>query len=394
MIPRAAHRAGDVRLRRRDPRRGEPLVPRARAGCRTPGARCSRKGRRTSGGPPTWRPCRARIAIVVLGVQPARRRAARSPLFRAAAGAADARRAARRRKSTTGGEGRTPRRPSAARNGHGAGGTPPAISLAAPRGSKGRPSMRTKLTSLLVLASALLPAALARAGQPEATVGATAAAPAATADPNLDRGFLLPTAMTQPKGTLTYNNYELLLHGVTYGITDNLQVSATVLSPISSRRCPSTGPPPSRRGYRDGATAPRAPGQPRATATVRRRQGTPISSPAGGGAARQPVPARRLLVAALGQRHLSAGPHRRRDRLVCSSTAPRWSTGWGPREAARRGDLGRGPRPGRGFDNAPGVLASYGVRFYPSTSRATSASSSRSPRATTTALTSCSASRS
>jgi hypothetical protein len=54
----------------------------------------------------------------------------------------------------------------------------------------------------------------------------------AAPDPNADRGFLLPTAMTQPAGSITYYNYELLLHGVTYGITDRVQVSGTVLSPI------------------------------------------------------------------------------------------------------------------------------------------------------------------
>lgn len=38
--------------------------------------------------------------------------------------------------------------------------------------------------------------------------------------------------MTQPAGSLTYNNYELLLHGFTYGITDHVQASVTALSPI------------------------------------------------------------------------------------------------------------------------------------------------------------------
>ena len=38
--------------------------------------------------------------------------------------------------------------------------------------------------------------------------------------------------MTQPAGSLTYNNYELLLHGLTYGVTDNVQASVTVLAPI------------------------------------------------------------------------------------------------------------------------------------------------------------------
>jgi len=66
-------------------------------------------------------------------------------------------------------------------------------------------------------------------------VKATPASPAAggtSADPNIDRGFLLPTAMTQPAGSVTYNNYELLLHGVSVGFTDRVQGSITVLSPI------------------------------------------------------------------------------------------------------------------------------------------------------------------
>ena len=70
---------------------------------------------------------------------------------------------------------------------------------------------------------------------PEDVVTGTPDAPSARAtatDPNIDRGFLLPTAMTQPAGSVTYNNYELLLHGITYGITDRVQVSVTVLSPI------------------------------------------------------------------------------------------------------------------------------------------------------------------
>ena len=70
---------------------------------------------------------------------------------------------------------------------------------------------------------------------PEDVVKGTPASPSAGAtatDPNIDRGFLLPTAMTQPAGSITYNNYELLLHGITYGITDRVQASVTVLSPI------------------------------------------------------------------------------------------------------------------------------------------------------------------
>ena len=70
-------------------------------------------------------------------------------------------------------------------------------------------------------------------GEAPSTVVKGPAAPVpAASDPNIDRGFLLPTAMTQPARSLTYNNYELLLHGFTYGITDRVQTSVTVLSPI------------------------------------------------------------------------------------------------------------------------------------------------------------------
>ena len=67
---------------------------------------------------------------------------------------------------------------------------------------------------------------------PATVTAGPVARPAAAADPNIDRGFIQPTAMTQPKGSLTYNNYELVLHGLTYGITDNLQTSVTVMAPL------------------------------------------------------------------------------------------------------------------------------------------------------------------
>jgi hypothetical protein len=80
------------------------------------------------------------------------------------------------------------------------------------------------------------PAAAQQLQQTDAEVASGAAAPAAGAslDPNIDRAFIQPTAMTQPAGSVTYNNYELLLHGVTYGITDDVQATLTVLSPITS----------------------------------------------------------------------------------------------------------------------------------------------------------------
>lgn len=100
--------------------------------------------------------------------------------------------------------------------------------------------MRTLHFALLaiVLSTTHLSRAHAEEEDPSDAVvakGLPPAAPAAPAkDPNLDRGFVLPTAMTQPARSVTYNNYELLLHGVTYGITDRIQASVTALSPITS----------------------------------------------------------------------------------------------------------------------------------------------------------------
>ena len=92
----------------------------------------------------------------------------------------------------------------------------------------------TVVTAATTLASTSEARAQAAAGGAPQIVSATPApaAAATSSDPNIDRGFLLPTAMTQPAGSITYNNYELLLHGVTYGITDRVQTSVTVLSPI------------------------------------------------------------------------------------------------------------------------------------------------------------------
>jgi hypothetical protein len=99
----------------------------------------------------------------------------------------------------------------------------------------------TRIAFVVVTASATLVSVAKAHAQgadptsPPEMVSAAPATPAARAtsgDPNIDRGFLLPTAMTQPAGSITYNNYELLLHGLTYGITDHVQASVTVLSPI------------------------------------------------------------------------------------------------------------------------------------------------------------------
>jgi hypothetical protein len=98
-----------------------------------------------------------------------------------------------------------------------------------------------KMTSCLaVLAATLLPvAAFADEGDDDAPTIASASSGTRPGvdegqlrDPNIDRGFLLPTAETQPAGSISYNMYELLFHGVTYGVTDNLHVSGTVTVPL------------------------------------------------------------------------------------------------------------------------------------------------------------------
>jgi hypothetical protein len=95
---------------------------------------------------------------------------------------------------------------------------------------------RTSLVALslfVTLAWSRVASAAPDGEAPATIVGAPSTqAPEVAADPNIDRGFLLPTAMNQPAGSATYNNYELLLHGFTYGITDRVQGTVTVLSPI------------------------------------------------------------------------------------------------------------------------------------------------------------------
>ncbi len=105
--------------------------------------------------------------------------------------------------------------------------------------------MTNRISLLLLVPAVVTTSTTAAWAAPTATDAAAPAAvivqqPAsptspAAADPNIDRGFLQPTALTQPAGSLTYNNYELLLHGLTYGITDRVQVSATVLAPLVSQ---------------------------------------------------------------------------------------------------------------------------------------------------------------
>jgi hypothetical protein len=86
--------------------------------------------------------------------------------------------------------------------------------------------------TLVTATSAAWAAPFSDAEVPPTVVRSPVAQVPAAADPNIDRGFIQPTAMTQPAHSLTYNNYELVLHGLTYGITDHLQASVTVMAPL------------------------------------------------------------------------------------------------------------------------------------------------------------------
>lgn len=52
-------------------------------------------------------------------------------------------------------------------------------------------------------------------------------------DANIDRTILMPTAQTQPKGSVAFHDYELFLMAVSYGVTDNVQLTATTLVPLA-----------------------------------------------------------------------------------------------------------------------------------------------------------------
>jgi hypothetical protein len=98
------------------------------------------------------------------------------------------------------------------------------------------PILAMILTSIPALAAAdelsekLAP--VAAAPEASATAQAAPATDARQEDPNIDRMFLLPSAETQPAGSVSFNDYELLLMGVTYGVTDDLQITGTALAPI------------------------------------------------------------------------------------------------------------------------------------------------------------------
>lgn len=97
--------------------------------------------------------------------------------------------------------------------------------------------MRLTTPLALALAAAATVPATRAAAQPAVTIAAPTPPPSpsssVSADPSIDRGFLLPTAETQPAGSVTFFDHELIAAGVSLGVTDDLQLSATTLVPIA-----------------------------------------------------------------------------------------------------------------------------------------------------------------
>ena len=53
-------------------------------------------------------------------------------------------------------------------------------------------------------------------------------------DPHIDRAVILPTGQTQPAGSWSFYDYELLLTGLSYGVTDNVQIGVHTIVPVTS----------------------------------------------------------------------------------------------------------------------------------------------------------------
>jgi hypothetical protein len=88
--------------------------------------------------------------------------------------------------------------------------------------------------SLAGSAAALAQPSATEVEPPDETVVVSAADPGVLADVNADRAWLSPTALTQPKGSWAFNDYELFFVGATYGVTDSFQISATTMVPITT----------------------------------------------------------------------------------------------------------------------------------------------------------------
>jgi hypothetical protein len=65
-------------------------------------------------------------------------------------------------------------------------------------------------------------------------VAPTTVDPGTLEDANAGRVAIMPTALTPPKGAFSFEDWELFLISASYGVTDNLVISATTMVPITS----------------------------------------------------------------------------------------------------------------------------------------------------------------
>ncbi len=84
---------------------------------------------------------------------------------------------------------------------------------------------------VLALLSAQSPA---EADEPTAAPPADSVAARRESDAAIDRNILLPSAEIGPAGEITFNSYELILAGLSYGFTDRTQGTLTLLLPITT----------------------------------------------------------------------------------------------------------------------------------------------------------------
>jgi hypothetical protein len=82
------------------------------------------------------------------------------------------------------------------------------------------------------IALAAAPPARAEAASPAQTLAVAPSAPTPRApddDPQADRGVLMPTATTHPRGTLFVSDYDVLVVQIGYAVTDDTQLSLTAV---------------------------------------------------------------------------------------------------------------------------------------------------------------------
>ena len=89
--------------------------------------------------------------------------------------------------------------------------------------------MKYGLLQRVVIAFVLVVPLWATAGSAHAQ---SASAAARSRDASIDRGLVVSHAETLPEGQATFNDYELFLVGMSYGVTDRLQLGFTPMPPL------------------------------------------------------------------------------------------------------------------------------------------------------------------